>query len=137
VPVPPDRQNLGLLVDLGSDGTSTTPATRSYVPADVRVDTSCSRRSGAWLKISEVIDFVRAVQPGRAYALPDALLHRCRAGYRRRPDGAPAGTRYARLTPEETLAESLDALADRLYQLAPDGFIRGRGDEAVERPVGG
>jgi L-ascorbate metabolism protein UlaG (beta-lactamase superfamily) len=44
------------------------------VPAGARIDTVFVPISGPWLKISESVDFVRAIAPRRALALHDCLL---------------------------------------------------------------
>ncbi|MFY1634145.1 MBL fold metallo-hydrolase [Solwaraspora sp. WMMB335] len=45
------------------------------VPADAQVDTLFVPVSAPWLKLSEAVDFVRAVAPRRAFALHDGLLN--------------------------------------------------------------
>lgn len=62
--------NLGYLVD----DTVYHPGDSFDVPPDVQVDTLFVPVSAPWLKLSEAVDFVRAVAPRRAYALHDALL---------------------------------------------------------------
>lgn len=66
--------NLGFLVD---DGTTSVyhPGDSFDVPAGASVDTLFVPVSGPWLKVSESVDFVRAVAPRRAYALHDGLLN--------------------------------------------------------------
>jgi L-ascorbate metabolism protein UlaG (beta-lactamase superfamily) len=66
--------NLGFLVDDG--GTSVYHPGDSFdVPEGATVDTLFVPVSAPWLKLSEAVGFVRAVQPRRAYALHDALLN--------------------------------------------------------------
>jgi L-ascorbate metabolism protein UlaG (beta-lactamase superfamily) len=45
------------------------------VPTDAEVETLFVPVSGPWLKLSESVEFVRAVAPRRAYALHDGLLN--------------------------------------------------------------
>jgi L-ascorbate metabolism protein UlaG (beta-lactamase superfamily) len=44
------------------------------VPEGAQVDTLFVPVSGPWLKLSDSVEFVRAVRPRRAYALHDGLL---------------------------------------------------------------
>ena len=68
------------------------------VPTGVEVQTLFVPVSGPWLKISEAVEFVRAVGPGQAYSLHDGLMNEvghgvvtptmqrlCHCGYARRP----------------------------------------------------
>lgn len=91
----PRVPNLGFLVDemLYHPGDS------FDVPAGATVDTLFVPVSGPWLKISESVEFVRAVAPRRAYALHDALLSE--AGYKVTDANMSrlSGTEYARLAP--------------------------------------
>jgi len=66
--------NLGFLVDDGTGDTVYHPGDSFDVPVGAHVDTLFVPISGPWLKISESVDFVRAIAPRRAYALHDALL---------------------------------------------------------------
>jgi len=50
------------------------PGDSFTVPEDTTVDTLFVPLNAPWMKLMESIDFVRAVRPGRAYALHDALL---------------------------------------------------------------
>jgi L-ascorbate metabolism protein UlaG (beta-lactamase superfamily) len=71
-PVHPDIpvvENVGFLVD----GELFHPGDSYTVPEDP-VGTLLLPVSGPWLKISEMIDYGRAVAPRRAYAIHDALL---------------------------------------------------------------
>ncbi|MFI7597144.1 MBL fold metallo-hydrolase [Actinoplanes sp. NPDC049681] len=97
----PRIANLGYLV---SDGTRSvyTPGDSFTVP-EAEVDTLFVPLNAPWMKLSEAIDFVRAVRPGRAYALHDALLN---------PTGAQisdghldrlGGTKYAHVAPGTTI----------------------------------
>lgn len=91
----PRVPNLGFLVDemLYHPGDS------FDVPTGATVDTLFVPVSGPWLKISESVEFVRAVAPRRAYALHDALLSE--AGYKVTDANMSrlSGTEYARLAP--------------------------------------
>ena len=47
----------------------------AYVdPAGARVDVLCTPLGAPWLKLGEVVDYVRSVQPGRLLVVHDALL---------------------------------------------------------------
>jgi L-ascorbate metabolism protein UlaG (beta-lactamase superfamily) len=50
------------------------PGDSFLVPEAANVDTLFVPVSGPWLKISESVDFVRAIAPRRAFALHDCLL---------------------------------------------------------------
>jgi L-ascorbate metabolism protein UlaG (beta-lactamase superfamily) len=69
------------------------------VPDDVQIDTLFVPISAPWLKVSEAIDFVRAVAPRRAFALHDCLLSA--AGYTVTDANMSqlSGCEYARLEP--------------------------------------
>lgn len=66
----PRVPNLGFLLN----DTVYHPGDSFDVPEGVRVETLFVPVSAPWLKLSEAVDFVRAVAPRRAYALHDALL---------------------------------------------------------------
>lgn len=51
------------------------PGDSLVVPDDVQVDTLFAPIHAPWSKASEVVDFIRAVAPRRAFALHDALLN--------------------------------------------------------------
>jgi hypothetical protein len=55
------------------------------------------------MKLMESIDFVRAVKPGRAYALHDALLNETGAKISDGHLARLSGTTYAHLAPETTI----------------------------------
>jgi hypothetical protein len=67
------------------------------LPDNATVDTLFVPVSGPWLKISESVEFVRAVAPRRAYALHDGLLNE--AGFKVTDANMAklARTEYARL----------------------------------------
>ena len=97
----PRIANLGFLISDGA-GSVYTPGDSFTVP-DEHVDTLFVPLSAPWLKLSEAIDFVRDVKPGRAFALHDFLLTETGAQV---SDGHLArlgGTRYARVAPGTTL----------------------------------
>lgn len=69
----PRIANLAYLI--GDDDTNVYhPGDSFTVPEDTVVDTLFVPLNAPWMKLMESIDFVRAVQPARAYALHDALL---------------------------------------------------------------
>lgn len=72
----PDIPRVANVAYLVSDGTTTLchPGDSFEVPADTDVDVLFVPIAAPWLKLSEAIDFVRAVKPVRAFALHDALL---------------------------------------------------------------
>jgi L-ascorbate metabolism protein UlaG (beta-lactamase superfamily) len=51
------------------------PGDSLVVPEDTEVDTLFVPIHAPWLKVSEAVDFVRAVAPRRAFALHDGLLN--------------------------------------------------------------
>lgn len=69
----PDCPNLGYLVD-GADGLLYHPGDALHVP-DVPVQTLLVPVQAPWLKTAEMIDFVRAVAPARAFAIHDGLVN--------------------------------------------------------------
>ena len=97
----PRVANLGFLV---SDGRQSvyTPGDSFTVP-DEHVDTLFVPLNAPWMKLSEAIEFVREVKPGRAYALHDALLTPTGASISNGHLERLGGTKYAQLAPETTL----------------------------------
>lgn len=73
------------------------------VPEGAEVDTLFVPVAGPWLKISESVDFVRAVRPRRAFALHDALLSELGGQVTDNNMAMLAGCEYARLRPGETV----------------------------------
>ena len=65
----PGCPNIGYIIG----GSVYHPGDALHVP-DVPVETLLVPVSGPWLKVGEVIDFLRAVAPVRAYPIHDALL---------------------------------------------------------------
>jgi L-ascorbate metabolism protein UlaG (beta-lactamase superfamily) len=66
----PRVPNLGFLVN----DSVYHPGDSFDLPGDARIDTLLVPVSAPWLKISEAVDFVRALAPRRALALHDKLL---------------------------------------------------------------
>lgn len=98
----PQVANLGFHVADGTHGLYH-PGDSFDVPGDVDVDVLFVPVSAPWLKISEAIDFVRAVRPRRAYALHDAVFSEFGLGLVDRLLPMLTTTEYARLTPGQTV----------------------------------
>ncbi|NES14383.1 MULTISPECIES: MBL fold metallo-hydrolase [Micromonospora] len=75
------------------------PGDSLVVPDDVQVDTLFAPIHAPWNKFSEVVDFIRAVAPRRAYALHDGLLNANGLGVLNRQYTAMSNTDYRRLEP--------------------------------------
>ena len=75
------------------------PGDALLVPDDVQVDTLFAPIHAPWSKFSEVVDFIRAVAPRRAYALHDGLLNDNGLGVLDRQYTALSKTDYRRLEP--------------------------------------
>ncbi|MEU7798219.1 MBL fold metallo-hydrolase [Micromonospora arborensis] len=75
------------------------PGDALVVPEETPVDTLFAPIHAPWSKFSEVVDFIRAVAPRRAYALHDALLNDIGLGVLDRQYAALSGTEYQRLEP--------------------------------------
>ncbi|AYF29796.1 MBL fold metallo-hydrolase [Micromonospora tulbaghiae] len=75
------------------------PGDALFVPDDVQVDTLFAPIHAPWSKFSEVVDFIRAVAPRRAYALHDGLLNDNGFGVLDRQYTAMSKTDYRRLEP--------------------------------------
>lgn len=67
----PPVPNLGFLIE----GSVYHPGDSFDVPEGAHIETLFVPVSGPWLKISESVDFVRAIAPRRAIALHDGLLN--------------------------------------------------------------
>jgi L-ascorbate metabolism protein UlaG (beta-lactamase superfamily) len=91
--------NLGFLVE----ETLYHPGDSFDVPVGAAPETVFVPISGPWLKLSDSVDFVRAIKPRRAYALHDCLLSE--AGYQVTDGNMSrlAGCDYARLAPGEAV----------------------------------
>ncbi|NYF56861.1 MBL fold metallo-hydrolase [Micromonospora purpureochromogenes] len=75
------------------------PGDALFVPDDVQVDTLFAPIHAPWSKFSEVVDFIRAVAPRRAYALHDGLLNDNGFAVLDRQYTVLSGTDYRRLEP--------------------------------------
>ncbi|WP_436526329.1 MBL fold metallo-hydrolase [Actinoplanes sp. HUAS TT8] len=98
----PRIANLGYLI---SDGSTNVyhPGDSFVVPEGATVDALCVPLNAPWMKISEAIGFVRAVKPGRAFAIHDGLINERGAAV---SDGHLENfsqTRYQHLAPGTTL----------------------------------
>ena len=98
----PRIANLAYLI--GDDGSTVYHPGDSFTVADdTVVDTLFVPLNAPWMKLMESIDFVRAVRPGRAFALHDALLNPTGAQI---SDGHLArlgGATYAHVAPGTTI----------------------------------
>jgi L-ascorbate metabolism protein UlaG (beta-lactamase superfamily) len=99
----PRVANLGFFLESDS-GSVYHPGDSFDVPTDATVDTLLVPASGPWLKLSEAVEFVRAVAPRRAYALHDGLWNETGQTVWNRNLAALAGCEYARLEPGESAA---------------------------------
>lgn len=90
--------NLGYLVE----GSLYHPGDSFDVPEGIGVETLFVPVTAPWLKVSEVVDFIRAVAPQRAYALHDGLGNDAMFGLLDRLLNGLTSARYSRLTPGET-----------------------------------
>jgi L-ascorbate metabolism protein UlaG (beta-lactamase superfamily) len=99
----PRIANVAYLVDDGSTNFYH-PGDSFDVPEGASVETLFAPLHAPWAKVSETIDFVRKVKPGRAFALHDALLKENGAGLYDNLLGNLGGTDYARLAPGTVLA---------------------------------
>jgi L-ascorbate metabolism protein UlaG (beta-lactamase superfamily) len=91
--------NLGFLVE----DSVYHPGDSFDVPDGVHVDTLFVPISGPWLKLSESVDFIRAVAPRRALALHDCLLSDVGGAIYDSNLTNLANCEYARLEPGSTL----------------------------------
>ena len=98
IPVIP---NTGFAVD----GQVFHPGDALTVPED-RMDVLLLPANAPWLKVSEMIDYVREVAPQRAYAIHDGLLNANGLGLMEnllKVAAAPTGAPYVRLVPGTTV----------------------------------
>jgi L-ascorbate metabolism protein UlaG (beta-lactamase superfamily) len=79
------------------------PGDSFFVPEGATVETLFVPLNAPWCKLAESIDFVRAVRPGRAYAVHDALLTDTGAGLYGGHLERLSGTAYARVAPGTTI----------------------------------
>jgi L-ascorbate metabolism protein UlaG (beta-lactamase superfamily) len=98
----PRVANLGYRITAG--GTSVYHPGDSFEVPDDRVDLLFVPVAAPWLKLSEAIDFVRAVRPGRAFALHDALLTEAGAKITDTHLTNLSGAGYARLAAGTSIA---------------------------------
>ena len=98
----PQIANLGFLI---SDGGSNLyhPGDSFVVPDGEAVETLFVPLNAPWAKLSESLDFARAVKPERAFALHDALLTDQGAEVYGGHLARLSGTRYARVAPGTTI----------------------------------
>ncbi len=97
----PRIRNVGFLVD----GAVFHPGDALTMPG-VPVELLCVPLHGPWLKVAELIDWIRAVAPRRTLAIHDALLSERGLGLMDRllgPEGPGTGTSYVRLAAGESL----------------------------------
>ncbi|MFF3856867.1 MBL fold metallo-hydrolase [Micromonospora sp. NPDC002575] len=95
----PVVDNLGYLLD----DVVYHPGDSLVAPEDVQVDTLFAPIHAPWSKFSEVLDFIRAVAPRRAFALHDGLLNDNGLAVLNRQYAALSGTDYQRLEPGSRL----------------------------------
>ena len=95
----PPMPNLGYLLE----GSVYHPGDSFDVPEGASVDTLFVPVTAPWLKAGEAIDFIRAVKPGRAYALHDALGNDITFGLLNGLLNGLSGTQYSRLAPGQTV----------------------------------
>jgi L-ascorbate metabolism protein UlaG (beta-lactamase superfamily) len=95
----PRVANLGFLVE----DAVYHPGDSFDVPADANVETLFVPISAPWLKLSEAVDFVRAVAPRRAYALHDCLLSDAGFLVTDKNMATLSGCDYARLAAGQTV----------------------------------
>ncbi|WP_406038060.1 MBL fold metallo-hydrolase [Micromonospora sp. NBC_00898] len=91
----PVIENLGYLIN----DVVYHPGDSLVVPEEVQVDTLFAPIHAPWSKFSEVVDFIRAVAPRRAYALHDGLLNGNGFAVLDRQYKALSNTEYQRLEP--------------------------------------
>jgi L-ascorbate metabolism protein UlaG (beta-lactamase superfamily) len=101
----PDIPRVANVACLVSDDSSNFyhPGDSYVVPENTEVDTLFVPLNAPWAKVSETIDFVRAVHPGRTFALHDALLKDLGANFYGNLVERLSGTTYARLAPGTTI----------------------------------
>nr|WP_221375560.1 MBL fold metallo-hydrolase [Actinoplanes polyasparticus] len=99
----PRIANVGYLIGDGSTNLYH-PGDSFTVPEDTTVDTLFAPLNAPWMKLSESIDFIRAVKPGRAYALHDYLLTETGAKVSDGHLERLGGTKYAHVAPGTSIA---------------------------------
>jgi L-ascorbate metabolism protein UlaG (beta-lactamase superfamily) len=100
----PRVANVGFFIE-GDDGSGGVyhPGDSFDVPEGATVDTLFVPVSGPWLKLSESVDFVRAVGPRRAFALHDGLLNEHGLQFYNRNMENLSNCEYQRLEPGSVL----------------------------------
>ena len=94
----PRVANVGFFVEgAGGAGGVYHPGDSFEVPTDADVDTLFVPISGTWLKLVDVVEFVRRVLPRRAFALHDGLTNEAGACVYDQHLANLAGAEYARL----------------------------------------
>ena len=94
--------NLGVLVN----GRFYYPGDSFTIPDGVEVDTLAAPAAAPWMKVAEVIDYVTAVQPRRAFPTHDGILSAAGAGISNQLIGGAVragGGEYYPLTAGESL----------------------------------
>jgi L-ascorbate metabolism protein UlaG (beta-lactamase superfamily) len=101
----PDLPRIANLALLISDGATNLyhPGDSYVVPDGAPVQTLFVPLNAPWAKVSETLDFVRAVRPERAFALHDGLLNDNGFGLYGGMLERLSGTTYARVAPGTTL----------------------------------
>jgi L-ascorbate metabolism protein UlaG (beta-lactamase superfamily) len=94
----PRVANVGYLISDGG-GSVYHPGDSFVAPGDSQVDTLFVPLNAPWAKLAESIDFVRAVRPGRAFALHDFLLTDTGAKISDGHLERLSGTKYAHVAP--------------------------------------
>jgi L-ascorbate metabolism protein UlaG (beta-lactamase superfamily) len=92
----PDCANLGYIID----GTCYHPGDSLHVP-DQEIEILFAPAQGSWLKMSEAIDFVKAINPRRTLPIHDAQLSERGLGSLNNWLGRAAGGGYRYLAPGE------------------------------------
>jgi L-ascorbate metabolism protein UlaG (beta-lactamase superfamily) len=99
-PEVPPVPNLGFLINESLYH----PGDSFDLPEEGEVETLFVPVAGPWLKVAESIEFVRAVQPHRAYALHDCLDNELSAGLVDAHLTQRSGCPYERLAPGSTIS---------------------------------
>jgi L-ascorbate metabolism protein UlaG (beta-lactamase superfamily) len=95
----PTIANLGYLLD----GRVYHPGDSYDLPGDAEIEALFVPVTAPWLKLSETIDFIRAVNPKQAYALHDALMNDLYSGLATPLLNRLSGTTYRRLVSGESV----------------------------------
>ena len=98
----PRIANVGYLISAGAANVYH-PGDSFHVPEDAAVQTLFVPFQAPWAKVSESIDFVRAVRPERAFAIHDALIKDFALGIYDGHFERLSGTKYAHVAPGTTI----------------------------------